>query len=363
MAIDSLRKGGRERRMIELIKGLKKEHGIPIELVTFSSVIAYPEIYDLGMPVHILERKPKKDPRVFFRFHKICKRFDPDIVHCWGTMASVYAIPTTMKLGVKLINANIADAPHGMGLSDKRLLRAKLTFPFSDRVLANSHAGLQAYGPAVKKSKCIHNGFDFRRIAQLNDSEEVRKQWGISTPKVIGMVGALEDRKDYVTYIKAAVEVLKNRNDVTFLLIGDGTNRPKLEAMVPAHLKDRILFTGNVNQVENLINVFDIGVLSTNQSVHGEGISNSIMEYMALGKPVIATDTGGTSEIVVHKNTGFLITDNDYEQLGSYIQYLLNHPDVAQDMGNKGQERVHDHFNIDKMTQCYFDLYQEVLAN
>ena len=363
MAIDSLRKGGRERRMIELIKGLKKEHATPIELVTFSSVVAYPEIYDLDMPVHILERKPKKDPRVFFRFHKICKQFDPNIVHCWGTMASVYAIPAAKKLGVKLINANIADAPHGMGLSDKRLLRAKLTFPFSDKVLANSYAGLKAYQAPAEKSKCIHNGFDFKRIEELQEQNEVKKKYGITTPKIIGMVGALEDRKDYVTYIKAAKEVLKNRDDVSFLVIGDGTNLQKLEALVPTNLKDKILFTGNVNRVENLINIFDIGVLSTNQSVHGEGISNSVMEYMALGKPVVATDTGGTSEIVMHEKTGFLITDNDYQQLGSYIQYLLNHPDKAQEMGQLGRERVHHHFNIDKMTQCYFDLYQEVLAN
>ena len=78
--IDSLIKGGRERRLIELIKGL---HGIPdfqTELILFRNVIDYPEIHALGIPLHILERKPKKDPRVFYRLYKICRRFEPG----WG---------------------------------------------------------------------------------------------------------------------------------------------------------------------------------------------------------------------------------------------------------------------------------------
>ena len=83
-----------------------------------------------------------------------------------------------------------------------------------------------------------------------------------------------------------------------------GENLKSFESMIPIEFKDKIIFTGKQKHVESIINIFDIGVLC---SCYGEGISNTIMEYMALGKPVIATDCGGNKEIVVHNVTGFLI--------------------------------------------------------
>ena len=69
-----------------------------------------------------------------------------------------------------------------------------------------------------------------------------------------------------------------------------------MQESVPVHLKDKIIFLGKIANVENIINIFDIGILITNSKVHGEGVSNSIIEYMALGKPVIATRGGGTDQ-------------------------------------------------------------------
>ena len=115
MVIDNLMRGGRERRLVELLKGLLKTEDIHIELVILSRKIEYKEVFDLGLPIHILERKPKKDPRVFFRLFQICKRFAPNIIHSWGLMSSIYAIPTAKLLRAKFINANIYDAPQGLG--------------------------------------------------------------------------------------------------------------------------------------------------------------------------------------------------------------------------------------------------------
>ena len=99
--------------------------------------------------------------------------------------------------------------------------------------------------------------------------------------------------------------ILNNRKDVTFLVIGNGINLEKCRMKARGH--EKIKFLGFQNDIESIVNVFNAGVLLTNQDVHGEGISNSIMEYMALGKPVIATDGGGTKELIVDGKTGFLV--------------------------------------------------------
>ena len=219
---DSLIKGGRERRMIELIKGLLEKPDVQTELVIFSDVIDYPEIHDLDIPLHILERKPKKDPRVFYRLYQICKKFKPDIIHTWSSMTAIFAYPSVKLLNIKLVNGNIANAPLNLKIWDSELFRAKLTFSFSDVIIGNSNAGLKAFYAPESKSMCIHNGFDFNRISELKDETAIREKFSIKTKYVVGMIAAFTDRKDYDSYFEAAKKILQKRDDVTFWQLEEG---------------------------------------------------------------------------------------------------------------------------------------------
>lgn len=361
MLIDSLVKGGRERRLIELLKCFSVSPDIEVGLVIFSKKVEYKEIYDLDVKLHFLERKPAKDPRVFSRFYNICKEERPDIIHSWGTMPSVYAIPTVKLLGIKFLNANIADAPLKMKFWDERYFRAQLTFPFSDMIVGNSKAGLKSYGAPKRKSLSVYNGFDFNRITNLVDKEKIREQFNILPGKVIGMVGGFFDRKDFDSFVEAACLYLRENQDTTFMAIGDGPNLAHCKAKVPTEFRDRILFPGMVHNVESLANVFDIGVLCTNTNVHGEGISNSILEYMVLEKPVIATKGGGTNEIVVNDETGYLIEPFDPDLLASKIAQLLDDPVMADVFGRNGKARVHKKFSLPRMEQDYLKIYKKLL--
>ncbi len=358
---DSLSKGGKERRMLELMKGLKGYPDVHVELVIFANKIEYPIVHELVEKVHILERKPKKDPRVFSRFFRLCKEVEPDLIHSWGAMPSIYAMPAVKMLNIPFINAMIADAPADMSLSDRRYLRGKLTFPFSDMILGNSKAGLKAYHAPPEKSMCIYNGFDFRRTENLLGEEEIRQKFGVQTPFVVGMIGAFADRKDYFTYLEAAMKVMDRRDDVTFLAIGGGKNLEACQAMVPEAYAKGIIFTGMQNQVESIINIFTLGVLATNSDKHGEGISNAILEYMGLGKPVVATMGGGTAEIVEDDQTGYLVEPKKPDQMAEMIYQLLDHPDDARVMGENGRRRVEKDFNLADMTQKFYSLYSKVL--
>ena len=114
------------------------------------------------------------------------------------------------------------DAPKNMSFFNEGLFRARLTFPFSSVIVGNSIAGLKAYQVPKRKGICIYNGFNFNRITNLEIKAIVRSKFNINTAKIVGMVAGFFDRKDYETYLKTALLILKERTDVSFMAIGEG---------------------------------------------------------------------------------------------------------------------------------------------
>jgi len=363
LLIDSLTSGGRERRLVELVKGFSNTKDIELALVVFSDRIHYKEIFEMGIPVKILKRVPKKNPMVLLQLYKFCKNWRPELIHSWATMSTILAIPTSIVLRIDLINANIVNAPINMGFFNKQYFRARITFPFSKVVLGNSWAGLKAYKVPKEKAVCIYNGFGSERLSSIKDSSEIRKLFSISTPKIVGMVASFTDKKDFKSYISAALIVLSEREDITFLAIGAGKNLEKCKRMIPSRFASFFIFTGVQTDIESIVNSFDIGVLATDTRVHGEGISNSILEYMALGKPTIATTGGGTNEIVQDLKTGFLIPNNAPEVLAAKLNYLIDNPEEAKEMGQRGKNRIANMFSLSKMTSEYYKLYKKILSS
>ena len=359
--IDSFHTGGKERRLIELLKGLTKSD-IHCELIVLSKVVTYPELYELNIKIHFVERKFKKDPTIFGKLHKIIKQAQPDLIQSWSSMMSIYTLPIAKLLRIPFVNAIIVDAPHHVKPFSQSWLRTRLTFPYSDAVVANSHAGIRSYQAPPDKSFVIHNGFDFKRADKATSPESIKQELGITTAKVVGMVGKFQVRKDYHTYLKAAMQVIAERSDVTFLAIGDGDLLEECRHLVAGKNKGKILFTGRREDVERIVNIFDVGVLTTNHRVHGEGISNALIEYMVMGKPVIATEGGGTAELVVDGEVGYMIPPGNVEALVEKLHTLLNDTGLAHRLGENGKQRIHECFSLDRMTQAYIQLYQQLLG-
>lgn len=355
LIIDGLRKGGTQRRFCEVAKGLSIRK-FDCEIIALNDVVDYPYIYDYGYKVHIFGRSLKKDPSVFFKIFRIVKNFKPDIIHSWGTMSPIYLLPTVLLTRVPFVNSMIYDSRRP--LFSKIDFRARLVFPFSDVILANSYAGLKAYKANPRKTKVIYNGFDFKRITNLKLKEDIRKELGINTSVTVGMVSSFNHYKDYETYIKVAIKMCTANADLTFVSVGDGQLLSEMKALVPDELKNRILFAGMIMDVESVVNVFDICVLST----FGEGISNSILEYMALGKPVIATNLGGTSETIVEGVTGYLVPKSSPDLMQEKIQTLIDDPKLREIMGEEGKKRVESVFSFENMVGSTIEVYNELLA-
>lgn len=340
------------------MKELKKKPDIEFGLVIMSNDVHYREIFDLDIEIHFVIRKTKKDISVFSRFYRLCREFKPDIVHCWDSMTAVYLVPVAKMLRIKLVNGMVADSPAQQNIRNKAWLRARLTFPFSNMVIGNSKAGLKAYHAPEKKSVCIYNGFNFGRVNGVSDKNFVLDQLGIKSTYVVGMVASFSSFKDYPTYYKAAEKLLEKRKDITFLAIGDNTDSEMSGKLILPQNEKYFRLLGRRTDIESLISIMHVCVLAT----FTEGISNSILEYMAMEKPVVATEGGGTSEVVNEGETGYLVKQGDAEELAGKIDLLLNDEEMRNRMGKAGKQWVKNNFSLDNMVEKFISTYSTLIS-
>lgn len=357
--IESLTTGGKERQLIELARGMNAV-GATTTIVVMSDDIAY-DLGKLGTTrVITMPRKRRFDLGYLPRLQKLVEELRPDVVHSWGSMCTVVGLPAARLTGVPFVNGIIRDAPQRMSWLNKDYRRGQLTFPFSDVVLANSRAGLISYGAPRNRGQWIHNGFDDARMQKLRPRAEVREEFGITTRYVVAMTASFTDRKDYGSFFKTATAMIDTRGDVTFVAIGSGVLLDSFRREYPPAQCPHIRILGRRGDVESIAAACDIGVLMSNADVHGEGIPNAIMEFMALGKPVIVSASGGVAELVTEGEHGFVIGDKDVGALTDRLNTLLDHPEKASAMGARGAERVRTDFSIDRMIQAHQELYRKL---
>ncbi|HBE40337.1 MAG TPA: hypothetical protein DDW27_03895 [Bacteroidales bacterium] len=353
--IESFKSGGKERRLLELIHYLQQNTDYVMSLVITEEDIQYDEVFRYGIEIKIIKRKSlRKDPLLFREFYKYCLEFSPDIIHTWGFMNTFYAVPVRIFLGIPLISSMISVARKGFRIYSTDRMFFRISCHFSDVIISNSEAGLKAFGIKDRKARVIYNGVRMERFQKNFDRIKTRAGLGINTTFMIIMVANISKFKDYDLFLDVAREIQNYRSDVTFLSAGDG--------ILKEHISDRITNEGIVNvvlagkqkNIEPLIAASDIGLLCT----ISEGISNAVIEYMALGKPVIVTDiNGGSKELVVEGETGFCVERNA-AKVADLITRLLDDPEMRKSMGEKGAERIRTHFSLEKMGEEFVSLYK-----
>jgi glycosyltransferase involved in cell wall biosynthesis len=174
------------------------------------------------------------------------------------------------------------------------------------------------------------------------------------------MVARLDPEKDVPAFIYAAELVLKQHPDASFVIAGDGVERPALEAMVKRHgLTGKMVFLGDITEVPALLRECAIGVLTPSRN---EGLSNTILEYMAAALPVVATDCGGNKELVTEGEGGFVAPVGDAEQLAHALVDLLRKPERRHAMGLFNRQRAEREFCRVKVGDAFSALYDEVQA-
>lgn len=317
-------------------------------------------------------KEPDKLSNLKFLFYFI-KNVIPDSLRIYSIIkakrVSLIHINTNIMSGIPAIIASkLSRIPCVCHIRQTRKLikRERFFARFVEKfILINKQASdLYIQDISEEKLNIIYDGINLHEFSK-NDDRGFKKEFSLDFSFVVGLVGRIVKGKGHKEFILVAKEVLKNIQNVKFIIVGDakgdseGYYKEVKELVKDYNLERNILFTGWRDDVKNIISDLDILVLPS--TTFPEGLPNTIIEAMALRKPVIATDVAGPNEIVVNNETGFIVPPGDIKAMAEKIIYLLENPDIAKKMGEGGRKIVEGKFNIKETIKKIEEIYKEVL--
>ncbi len=354
---DSLGNGGAERQLALMAKSLPSAWERRVWSLMdgpFAQVLR-----DGGIRVDVRKRHGRFDATPALDLWRVLATWRPDVVHSWGWMSSLAAGPACKVLGIPLVDGAIR-----MGMIPPWRRRTALwlmrrSIGWATRVVANSRAGLIAWGIDPERGRVVYNGFDVERLAAYASSGQRPYD-----PFTVVMTGRMTHEKDFRTFFASARQVADCKEpNWRFIAIGHGPNRNALLDETEELVKCGVAsFPDATLEVIGVVRHAHVGVLVSDPVLHAEGCSNSIMEYMACGLPVVCSDGGGNRELVIEGETGFIIPPRAPQVLAEKLLWLRAHPREASRMGQAGQTRIMSEFTVEKMVNQTLAVYGEVAS-
>jgi L-malate glycosyltransferase len=284
------------------------------------------------------------------------------IVHTYGFYPNVFAIPAARLFGAPIVVASIRD--RGDILTPAQRWIQKWVCRFADCVLVNAEAirdTLIEQGFRPDNIVVIRNGIRLSTFGKKEKGAALRRELGLPPSAPLVVVSSRLNRMKGVEYFLDAASMLAPRfPEVRFLIVGDGGGRKELEDRAGnLGLAKRVIFTGFRSDVPDLIPEAAVSVLPS----LSEGLSNSLLESMASGVPVIAARVGGNPEIVEHEVSGLLVPTRDSAALADAIGSLLQDPQLAASMGEAGRRRVAELFSMERSLSEVERFYERLLGD
>ena len=342
--IDGLGAGGKEKRLVSLL-GQRSKEGVRDDILfVLDDDVHYTEVHSIPLQMIVSKRRFRWDPWPAFVLLFASIRFGTRTLCTWGNTASVYALLAKLLARVAIVNCEITTTrrPH------ESLSRwESVSLRFADVVVANSRAGLESFlGPAAL-GVVIHNGIPFRDFESMSgrNSDEI----------IVLMVASYTRLKDHRTFMQAANVLTKKYPAVRFVCIGAGDRTPWEVYKVELGL-ERVELRGKTNAVEKDQFESDIGVLCS----YYEGMPNSVLEFMSLGKPVVVTSRGGVGELFVRGDEGFVLDTGDVQGLVERLELLIQDPRLRQEMGARAASTARTHFSLSGMSKKFSTVFESV---
>jgi L-malate glycosyltransferase len=354
--------GGTERQFVNIVQRLDPQR-FDLHIGCFRKWGAFlPAIEACGLPVTAFNVKgmiSSKTVATQLQFARYLREHRIQVLHTYGWYANVFGIPAAKLAGVPVTIASIRDT--GAHQTNSQLKVQKAVTRLASCVLANSDAvrdWLLSQGYRREKLRVIRNGIvpESHRTPSLRT---IREELGIpQDAPLVGTVCRLSPVKALSDFVNAAAITLRQHPEARFLIIGDGEERIALTKQVQqAGILDRVIFTGFRTDTAQILPQLTVSVLSSLT----EGLSNTLLESMSAGLPVVATRVGGNPEIIADGVTGILVPARNPEALSEAIGRLLSDSNLARQMGAAGRERIRQQFSVDNAVHQTEELYQDLL--
>lgn len=356
--IPTLDRSGAEKQLTLLATRLPRD-AFSIHVATLTRGGPYAkELADAGIPVTVLGKRFKFDPIAYWRLRQLLKDQQPDILHTWLFAANSYgriAAGRRPRFPVIVSERCVDSWKSGWQLRlDQRLARR------TARLVGNSQSVADFYrdlGVSAAKLDVVHNGIDLPEILP-GARDDIRRELAIPGESyVVGYIGRLARQKRVMDLIWAFELIRVMQGEVYFLIAGDGPERAKLEQFAERlEIGGRVRFLGHRDDAQRLLPAMDLFWLASDF----EGLSNSVMEAMAAGLSVVASDIPANRELIVHGETGYLAPVGDRVAFAQLGERLLLDPNLARQFGSAGRNRIKTEFSVQRMVEHYARLYREV---
>ena len=358
----SLETGGCENGVVNLINRMNPEL-FKVSVCCTEKIGELAERIDKSRRhVFLLNKKGRTKPKDILKFVNFFRKQCVDIIHThgWGTL---FLGVSSAKLGRIPV---IIHGEHGILYDEniRRICAQRLLFNLTDCNITVSQDLAsrisKIFGVPKNRFFPIINGVDLSIFNKIADSRrsDLRNQYGIKSDNcLIGSVGRLVDVKRYDLMVEAAIEICKRELPAQFMIVGDGPLKAKLQKMINDNgLQQNFFLVGRKDNVSDYLQAMDVFALPSTF----EGISNTMLEAMSCGLPIVATNVGGTPEVVDNGSTGFLWETGDSDEFIVLLLKMISDDKLRKQIGSNSREKAKKKFSIDRMVSEYENIYIKV---
>ncbi len=369
--IDNLEFGGGERVFSQLINRLPRER-YKIMVACLPTGVFVEKIKESGALIKPVDMRNRSNFKVILQLRGLMKDQNIDIVHSQGARADFFARMAAMLARVPVVFSTVPMTVEGFDVNPIKkliyILLNRFSERFVDRFMVVSDAlkkmMIEKHKIEPQKVVKIYNGIEKDDYVIADDEimcirTGFRNKSGLEedTP-VIGIIGRLVWQKGIEHFIEVIPEILKEFKEARFFIVGDGPLENKLKAASKKlKIDDKISFTGFRSDIKDILASIDIFVMPSLL----EGLPMILLEAMAMGKPIVATNIDGINEVVENGKTGLLVPPKAPEALSEAIVNLLIHRDQACQMGINARRVVEERFGVDIMIRKVEEVYEELL--
>jgi L-malate glycosyltransferase len=309
-----------------------------------------------GLDLIPLAPRTEMDLAAAWRLSRVLRQLQPDIVHAHDphgvAMASIALSMTTLPALPRLVAARRVDFHMRRSALSRWKYRQVACFICASEAIRRI---VVSDGIPAERTVTVHEGIDLGRVAAAPPASLHEELWLPHEAPLVGNVAALVPHKGQRHLIDAAALVLRQQPDARFVIAGEGELRPSLEQQIRQHhLEKHVRLAGFRTDILSLHKAFDVFVMSSVT----EGLGTSLLDAMACGKPIVATNVGGIPEVVVDGETGLLVPPRDPTAMAAAVVRLLTDQALRERMGQAGLARVRERFSADIMVANTLKVYE-----